>query len=262
MGMPRSGRRLAETVRTIDKALNLGTRFGRSGRHLAIPRHKTMLALEVASAGDIDLALAIVEAATGQIECPGCEERLYYAEVLPLKGWMLATKGNTYGAEECDLASLKWARKQQAKSCELRTGISLARLWKQQRRSKDARDLLASIYNWSNEGFDTKELTDPRRCSRNCHDAVSEPQARKGEGFLRRRRSVNFSGSDTSYPEEHSAVDLPPLLMPWSDRGRRASAIGKSPRGARTAGCGRSATVSTRPEAEVAIAKKRTPKLN
>ena len=146
------------------KALKAGIALweGADG-HLAIPWYKTMLAIGLASAGDIDAALAIVDEAIDQIERPGWEERLYYAEVLRVKGWILELKGNTDGAEACYLASLEWAGKQQAKSWELRTATSLARLWQQQGKSKEARNLLAPIYNWFAEGFDTRDLKDAKR---------------------------------------------------------------------------------------------------
>jgi len=145
------------------KALNSGIAFweGADG-HLALPWYKTLLAIGVAYSGDIDLALAIVEKMIDQIERPGWEERLYYAEVLRVKGWMLAMKGNADGAEKCYLASLEWARKQQAKSWELRTATSLARLLQQQRQSEEARNLLAPIYNWFTEGLDTKDLREAK----------------------------------------------------------------------------------------------------
>src|SRR5262249_8093936 len=54
------------------------------------------------------------------------------------------------------------ARRQQAKSWELRASISLARLWQCQGKKKEARQLLAEIYNWFTEGFDTKDLQEAR----------------------------------------------------------------------------------------------------
>ena len=83
-----------------------------------------------------------------QVERPGWEERLHYAEILRLKGWMLSLKGDVEGAERNYLASLDWAREQRAKSWELRTSTSLARLWQSQGKRKEAHDLLAPIYNW------------------------------------------------------------------------------------------------------------------
>ena len=54
------------------------------------------------------------------------------------------------------------ARRQQAKSLELRAAMSLARLWQQQGKRAEARELLAPIYGWFTEGFDTADLQDAR----------------------------------------------------------------------------------------------------
>jgi predicted ATPase len=52
--------------------------------------------------------------------------------------------------------------KQQAKSIELRAATSLARLWQQQGKQKEAHQMLADIYNWFTEGFDTKDLQEAK----------------------------------------------------------------------------------------------------
>ena len=57
------------------------------------------------------------------------------------------------------------ARRQQAKSYELRAATSLARLWGEQGRRAEARDLLAPVYDWFTEGFDTAYLKKRRGCS-------------------------------------------------------------------------------------------------
>jgi predicted ATPase len=54
------------------------------------------------------------------------------------------------------------ARKQEAKSLELRAATRLARLWRDQGRAADARDLLAPVYGWFTEGFDTADLQDAK----------------------------------------------------------------------------------------------------
>ena len=61
-------------------------------------------------------------------------------------------------AEWNGLASLDWARRQQAKSWELRTVMSLARLWQSQDKRQEAYELLGPFYGCFTEGFDTKDL--------------------------------------------------------------------------------------------------------
>jgi predicted ATPase len=56
------------------------------------------------------------------------------------------------------LRAIEVARKQQAKSLELRAVVSLSRLWQKQGRKEEARKMLAEIYHWFTEGFDTKDL--------------------------------------------------------------------------------------------------------
>ena len=66
------------------------------------------------------------------------------------------------GTERAYIASLDWARQQQAKSWELRTATSYARLMRDQGRAREARELLAPIYGWFTEGFGTKDLKDAK----------------------------------------------------------------------------------------------------
>ena len=65
-------------------------------------------------------------------------------------------------AEECFLTAIDIARKQQAKSLELRAVMSLARLWQQQNRKAESHQMLSNIYNWFTEGFDTKDLQEAK----------------------------------------------------------------------------------------------------
>jgi predicted ATPase len=122
------------------------------------PTMKALRAGAMALTGDLDDALPLLNEAIGQIERPGWEERYSYAEVLRLKGWVLSLKGDLEAAEQNFRASLDWARRQQAKSWELRTSTSLARLWQ----SQDAYELLAPVYAWFTEGFDTKDLQEAK----------------------------------------------------------------------------------------------------
>ncbi|MGH8759583.1 MAG: hypothetical protein ACREVW_08750 [Burkholderiales bacterium] len=116
----------------------------------------------MARLGHEDQAVECLTQSLEQIERPGWQERVWLAEVLRLKGWILSLKGDLAGAEKNYLASLDWARTQLAKSWELRTSTSLARLWQSQGKRKEACDLLAPVYNWFTEGFDTKDLKEAK----------------------------------------------------------------------------------------------------
>jgi len=133
-----------------------------SGGKIWSPYAKSVLAEGMALTGELDDALQLIDEQIAQVERPGWEERLHYAELLRLKGWMLSRKGDLEGAEKNYLASLVWARQQQAKSWELRTSISLAKLWQTQGKRKEALDLFAPVYAWFTEGFDTKDLKEAR----------------------------------------------------------------------------------------------------
>ena len=65
-------------------------------------------------------------------------------------------------AEEYFERTLSVARQQQAKSRELRAAMSLARLWRDQGKVSEARELLAPVYGWFTEGFDTRDLKEAR----------------------------------------------------------------------------------------------------
>jgi predicted ATPase len=60
--------------------------------------------------------------------------------------------------EECFLKAIEVARRQEGKSLELRATVSLGRLWQQQGKKDEARHMLAEIYGWFSEGFDTVDL--------------------------------------------------------------------------------------------------------
>ncbi|MBV8521274.1 MAG: AAA family ATPase, partial [Acetobacteraceae bacterium] len=123
---------------------------------------KSTLAEGLAQIGDLDGALCLIDEVVEQVEQLGWEECYYYAETLRIKGWVLSLKGDLNGAEHSYMASLDWARRQHAKSWELRTAMSYARLMPGQGRTREAYDLLSPIYAWFTEGFGTKDLIDAR----------------------------------------------------------------------------------------------------
>jgi predicted ATPase len=65
-------------------------------------------------------------------------------------------------AEECFHKAIEIAQRQGAKSLELRAVMSLARLWQKQGKKEDARQMLAEIYGWFTEGFDTADLKEAK----------------------------------------------------------------------------------------------------
>ncbi|HEY5869834.1 MAG TPA: hypothetical protein VI542_30425, partial [Candidatus Tectomicrobia bacterium] len=104
---------------------------------------------------------ALAEALT-QVEKMGthfCEAELYR-----LKGELLIQQAlnNSTAAESCFHQAIAVAQNQQAKSWELRAATSLARLWQQQGKRQEAHDLLAPVYGWFTEGFDTADLQDAK----------------------------------------------------------------------------------------------------
>jgi predicted ATPase len=92
------------------------------------------------------------------------EERWWEAEVHRLRGVLLLRQTATPQAEAqaCFQHALDVAHRQQAKSLELRAAMSLARLWQQQGKRAAARALLAPVYGWFTEGFDTVDLQEAK----------------------------------------------------------------------------------------------------
>ena len=91
------------------------------------------------------------------------EERVWEAEVCRLRGVILRLPETPQAeAEACFQRALDVARRQEAKSLELRAAMSLGRLWQQQGKRAEARQLLAEVYGWFTEGFDTRDLREAK----------------------------------------------------------------------------------------------------
>ena len=69
---------------------------------------------------------------------------------------------NRAEAEECYQTSIDIARRQKAKSWELQATMRLSRLWQEDGRSDEAKEMLSGIYDWFTEGFDTADLVDAK----------------------------------------------------------------------------------------------------
>ena len=126
------------------------------------PLFGTMLAEAEAAAGELDAALSCVNMQLAVMEQTG--ERWFEAEVHRARGDILLKRdpANTAPAEEAFLAAIAIAKEQKARSFELRATMSLARLWRDQGKPQQARELLAPVYGWFTEGFDTLDLKEAK----------------------------------------------------------------------------------------------------
>ena len=117
-----------------------------------------LLAETYEASGPPDEGLAVL--AEAQAVMAGTEVQWYAAELSRLKGALLLRQAmpDVPQAEACFQQALAVARRQQAKSWELRAARSLARLWQSQGKGPEAYELLAPVYGWFTEGFDTADL--------------------------------------------------------------------------------------------------------
>ncbi len=125
--------------------------------------HLSLLAEAYGKLGNPEAGLSLLGEAFTHIE--KTDERFYEAELCRLQGeLLLKTKGQPEPqAEVCFQQAIEVARRQEAKLWELRATVSLARLWQRQGKSEQARQMLAQIYGWFTEGFDTADLQETKR---------------------------------------------------------------------------------------------------
>jgi predicted ATPase len=133
-----------------------------TGQALHVPYLCTVLADVCDHLGDIGDGLHALSKAHTLVEQQ--EERWWEAEISRLRGVLLLRQPRPLPAEaEAWLRrALDVARRQEAKSLELRAAMSLARLWRQQGKRADAHALLAPVYHWFTEGFDTTDLQEAK----------------------------------------------------------------------------------------------------
>jgi predicted ATPase len=106
--------------------------------------------------------LGLTQLADAERLADATRERLIAAETLRMKGDLLILTGNRISAEASFHHAIALARRQEAKLWELRASTSLARLWRDQGKRTEARDLLAPICGWFTEGFDTRDLKEAK----------------------------------------------------------------------------------------------------
>jgi predicted ATPase len=133
-----------------------------TGWTIARPGYLVLLAKVTGHAGQDEDGLRPLAEALTVLEANGQGDLL--AETHRLQGEFLLRQAtpDTVQAETCFQQALALARRQQAKSWELRAAMSLSRLWQQQGKRDEARELLAPIYGWFSEGFDTADLQEAK----------------------------------------------------------------------------------------------------
>jgi predicted ATPase len=133
------------------------------GAAAELPWYLALLAQAHADVGQTAEGLDAIAEALALVA--STNERFYEAEIYRLKGELLPKHGgpdSPAGAETSFRQALDIARVQSAKSWELRAAMSLARLWRDQGKHVQARDLLSPVYGWFTEGFDTPDLKDAK----------------------------------------------------------------------------------------------------
>ena len=157
-----------------------------TGAELWQPYFLALLAEGYRKGGRPKEGLSVLSEALAQVD--KTEERNYEAELYRLKGALLLQQFKGQGsqldvksssecevrrseseAEECFLKAIEIARRQQAKSLELRATVSLARLWQRQEKHHAAHDTLSKIYGWFTEGFDTADLQEAKALLETLH---------------------------------------------------------------------------------------------
>jgi predicted ATPase len=144
------------------------------------PYHLALLAEAYGKTGQLKEGLTALTEALVAVDRTG--GRVYEAELYRLKGTLtlqqqfqvqgfkfkvensseFGVRSSESEAEECFLKAIEVARKQQAKSLELRATVSLARLWQSQGKRHEARNMLSEVYSWFTEGFDTVDLKEAK----------------------------------------------------------------------------------------------------
>jgi predicted ATPase len=131
------------------------------GAEVARTYQLTLLVEAYQSVGQPEAGLSVLAEALVQVE--KSEERFWEAEIYRLKGELfLKAEGgglqDKESPEDCFLKAIEVARRQEGKSLELRAMVSLGRLWQRQGKKGEARSMIAEMYSWFREGFDTVDL--------------------------------------------------------------------------------------------------------
>jgi predicted ATPase len=133
-----------------------------TGAEVFVPYFLALLAEACGHTGQVDEGLHLLAEALAVADSNA--ERWYEAELYRLQGELLLAQSTTQqpDAEACFQHALDIASAQHARSWELRAAMSLSRLWQQQGKRVEARQLLAEVYGWFTEGFDTADLQEAK----------------------------------------------------------------------------------------------------
>jgi predicted ATPase len=133
-----------------------------TGANIWTPFFVSRLAHAYAELGDFQGASRCIKEAIQAVKTT--KERWCQAEISRIAGEisLISPKRDAVKAEEYFGRALVVARQQQTKSWELRAAMSMARLWRNQGKPKQARELLAPVYGWFTEGFDTRDLKEAK----------------------------------------------------------------------------------------------------
>jgi len=136
--------------------------FRATGSEVGLPQYASLLIEAYRAVGQVEEAFRVLAEALMLVDKH--REHFWEAELHRLKDQLLLQQAvsDAAQAEVCFHQALAIARQQQAKSLELRAGMSLARLWQHQGKCAEAHQLLAEIYAWFTEGFDTADLQEAR----------------------------------------------------------------------------------------------------
>src|SRR5439155_11484234 len=166
-----------EGIAQLHQGLNT---YRATGAGIGRTQFLALLAEAHGKVGQAEEGLKVLAEALATVNKTG--ERHYEAELYRLKGELTLAQSSVQGlassvpstqhlapstqaeagAKACFHQAIEIARRQQAKSLELRAVMSLARLWQQQGKQKEAHELLGDIYGWFTEGFDTKDLQEAK----------------------------------------------------------------------------------------------------
>lgn len=146
-----------EGIAQIRKGMAIGQR---TSELLYLPITLSSLAKAQEELGQIPEAMATLGEAMKMMEQTG--ERHWEAEIHRLRARLLAVQGDDAGAETSFKKAIEVSRHQQAKSWELRASIGLALLWQKQSKADKARKMLAEVYGWFTEGFETPDIKEAK----------------------------------------------------------------------------------------------------